>query len=181
MNLTNLDKIKFVFEWGVMNGTIFIDNLRFIAGTLLVDNFCDDDENNSLNNEFGMFTSSPCSASIISTLADGNLSLDYDVTAGGDCYAGTWSKILADLNPYRTLGLQVKGERCGQVAASSARTISLETDKLKLGDFLLDGITEQWQQVRIPLAASSVVTDWTRSDSFVVVFEAGQGAAQGIT
>jgi len=103
------------------------------------------------------------------------------VTAGSGCHSGYWSKTPLDLNPYRTLAVKVRGERCGQVAAMSVRTVPVETDKIKLSDYLLDGITDQWQQARIPLAASSIVTDWTRGYSYVIVFEAHRGALEGTT
>jgi hypothetical protein len=183
--LTDLAKIKFVFEWEPMTGTIFLDDLRFVASTLLVDSFCDNDENNSLNERMGNFASvpptPPCTGTVTSTLPSGVLRLDYDVTAGPDCYSGYWSRTPLDLNPYRTLAVKVRGERCGEVAAISARTVPVETDKLKLSDYLLNGITDQWQKARIPLAASSAVTDWTRGDSYVIAFEAGQGASEGTT
>jgi hypothetical protein len=183
--LTDLTKIKFIFEWEPMTGTIFLDDLRFIADTLLIDSFCDDDENNSLNGEAGIFASAPpvppCTAAVTSTLSNGALRLDYDVTAGPSCFSGYWSRTLLDLGPYRTLAVKVRSERCGQVASISARTVPVATDKLKLSDYLLDGITDQWQEARIPLAASSVVTDWTRGDSYVIAFEANQGASKGTT
>jgi hypothetical protein len=180
--LTDLAKIKFVFEWEPMTGTIFLDDLRFVAGTLLVDSFCDNDENNSLNERIDTFTSAPsCTATVASSVLDGTLCLDYDVTAGPGCYSGYWSRTPLDLNPYRTLAVKVRGESCGEVAAISARTVPVETDKLKLSDYLLDGITDQWQKARIPLAASAAVTDWTRGDSYVIAFEAGKGASMGTT
>jgi hypothetical protein len=183
--LTDLDKIKFVFEWEPMTGTIFLDDLRFVADTLLIDSFCDDDENNSLNGGVGNFASAPpvpaCTGAVTSTISSGTLRLDYDLTAGPDCYSGYWSRTPLDLNPYRSLAVKVRGEHCGQVAAISARTVSVETDKLKLSDYLLDGITDQWQEATIPLAASSVVPDWTRGDSYVIAFEANHGASQGTT
>jgi len=180
--LTDLTKIKFTFEWAPMTGTIFLDGLRFVADTLLIDSFCDGDENNSLNGEVGLFTSSSfCTATVAPLLSNNTLRLDYDVTAGPDCFSGYYSRTLLDLNPYRTLAVKVRGERCGQVAAISAKTVPVGTDKIKLSDYLLDGITDQWQEVRIPLAASSVVTDWTRGDSYVIAFEAHRGALEGTT
>ncbi len=178
--LTDLAKVKFTFEWGAMAGMIFLDDLRFVADALLVDDFCDGDENNSLNGEMGTFTSAPsCAASVAPAFSSGRMRVDYDVSAGPGCFSGYYSRTTLDLNPYRTLAAQVRGERCGEVAAISARTVTVGTDKLKVGDFLLDGITDRWQEVRIPLAASTVVTDWARGDSYVVAFEAGQGASQG--
>jgi hypothetical protein len=148
----------------------------------LIDNFCDSDKCNSLNSETGLFTSSPsCTAAITPSLSCDGLRLDYDVTAGSDCFSGYWSQTRLDLNPYRTLAVKVRGERCGQVAAISAKTVPIQTDKIKLSGYLLDGITDQWQEARIPLAASTVVTDWTRGDAYVIAFDAGQGASKGAT
>jgi len=180
--LTDLTKIKCTFEWEPMTGTIFLDDLRFVADTLLIDNFCDYDENNSLDGKVDTFTSAPyCAAAVTPTLSDSTLRLDYDVTAGSDCFSGYWSRTLTDLNPYRSLAVKVRGEHCGEIVAMSARTIPIATDKIRLSDYLLDGITDQWQEARIPLAASPAVTDWTQGDSYVIAFEAHRGASEGTT
>ena len=183
VDFTRLNKIKFTFEWDPMAGTIFLDDLRFVADTLLIDNFCDQDGNNSLNGEMGMFTSDPLSNTVSATptLSSGVLRLDYDVTAKPDGYAGYYSRMLLDLNPYRSLKIKVRGERCGQVAAISTDTNLVESNKLKPADYLLDGITDQWQEVRIPLAASALVTGWTQSKSYAIAFEAYRGASKGAT
>lgn len=178
--LDDLTKLQFVFEWEPMSGTVLIDNVRFIAETLLVDSFCDADENNSLNGRAGCFTSMPsCAATITSTFSGGVHRLDYDVTAGPDCYAGHWSKTSLDLNPYCSLVAKVRGERCGQVAGLSADTRSAHPEKIKLSDYLPDGITDQWQEVRIPLAAYAFVPDWTQGDVYAVAFERHRGASSG--
>jgi len=182
VTLANLAKIQFVFEWEPMTGTIFLDDLRFIASSLLVDDFCDDDENNSLNDIVSNFTSaSPCTGVVTRSMPAGTLRLDYDVTAGPGCYSGYYSWTRLDLTPYRSLVARVRSERCGQSGAISARTVTTPTDKIPVSDYLLDGITDQWQEARIPLAASSVVTDWAPGDSYVIAFEAWRGAPRGAT
>jgi len=182
VDLTDLAKIQFVFEWEPMTGTIFLDDLRFIASSLLVDDFCDDDENNSLNDIVSNFTSaSPYTGVVTRSMPAGTLRLDYDVTAGPGSYSGYYSWTRLDLTPYRSLVARVRSERCGQSGAISARTVTTPTDKIPVSDYLLDGITDQWQEARIPLAASSVVTDWAPGDSYVIAFEAWRGAPRGTT
>ena len=182
ISLTDLTKLKFVFEWEPMTGTVFLDNLRFVADTLLVDGFCDGDENNSINGRVGYFTSAPaCVATLTSQLSNRTLSLDYDVSAGSECFCGYWSKTQLDLNPYRSLKVKVHSESCEQAGAVAVDTTSIQPDKIKVSDYLLDGLTDYWQEARIPLAASTTVTDWARSDSYVISFEAHRGATQGTT
>ena len=188
VNLTGLSKIQFAFEYEPMTGTIFLDDIRFEASPLLIDNFCDsgpDNEkvaNNSLNSEVSVFTSaSPFTGVVTPSLEAGTLRLNYDVTAGPSSFSGYFSKTPVDLNAYRSLTFNVRGERCGEFAAISARTAPIATDKIEISDYLLDGITDEWQEATIPLAAHTIVTDWTRGDSYVIAFEAGRGAAKGAT
>lgn len=181
LSLTDLAKLKFVFEWEPMTGTVFLDNLRFVADTLLIDSFCDSDENNSINGRAGDFTSAPaCEATITRQLSNRTLSLDYDVSAGSECFCGYWSKTLLDLNPYRSLKVKMRSEGCEQAGAVAVDTTSIQPDKIRVSDYLLDGLTDYWQVARIPLAASTTITDWARSDSYVTSFEAHRGATQGV-
>ena len=179
VTLTSLNAIEFAFEWEPMTGTVFLDDLRFDADPLQIDNFCDDDPNNSLNQDVGMFTLPSCG--MITPTLTNSLRLDYDVTGGSGCFSGYYSRTPLDINPYRSLSFQVKGERCGEVAAIAAGTQSVSPDKVKLSNYLLDGITDQWQQVAIPLAAYLAVADWTRGDAYSIAFEANRGASKGTT
>jgi len=182
VDLTDLARIQLVFEWEPMTGTIFLDDLRFVASSLLVDDFCDEDENNSLNDIVSNFTSAPPYTGVVArSMPAGTLRLDYDVTAGPGSYSGYYSWTRFDLTPYRTLVASVRSEQCGRFGAISARTIPVSTEKIPVSDYLLDGVTDQWQKVRIPLAASSVVTDWARGDSYVIAFEAWRGVPRGTT
>ena len=40
-----------------------------------------------------------------------------------------------------------------------------------MGRYLLTGITEEWQQVTIPLSEFQGVTDWSGMTEFVIVFD----------
>lgn len=182
VTLTRLSSVQIAFEYEPMTGTIYLDDLRFEADSLLADDFCDGDPNNSLAADVGTFTSIPsCAAAATSTLSAGALRLDYDVTAGPGCFSGYYSRALIDLSSYRSLAFQVRGESCGEVAAISANSVSYAPDKVKLSDYLPDGVTPQWQKVTIPLAAYPAVVDWARGDSYAIAFEAGRGASKGTT
>jgi hypothetical protein len=186
VDLTDLTKLKFISQWNaeLMTGTIFLDDLRFITDTLLVDNFCDDDENhNSINGRPDTYTSpGSCSAIVTPTLSGGTLSLDYNVSDIRGCLAGYFSRTALDLNPYCALAAKVRGEHCGQIAAISVRTIVTGTEhKIDLSDYLLDGITDEWQEARIPLAALHVFTDWSQGHSYEITFEGSKDASEGTT
>ena len=188
VNLADLSWIQFAFEYEPMTGTIFLDNLRFEADPLWVDNFCDAESlnntnkatNNSLNGAAGIFKSDTCSATLTSTLVSStSLKLDYDVRAGPGCFAGYSSATPLDLTSYRTLGVKVRGERCGEVAAVSVETDQIAPLKIGLHDYLVDGVTDQWQEAKIPLAGMPEIADWTRSRDYAIAFEANRGATKG--
>jgi len=180
VNLTDLQNLQFAFEWEAMDGVIFLDDIRFLPTSILVDNFCDDDHLNSLGGETGTFVGEGCAGTITQTYTAHHLKLDYDVTAGEECFVGHFSKSPLDLNPYGSISLQGKGERCGDIAEVGLKTDDLEP-KITVSDYLEEGLTYIWQDVSIPLDAFTTITDRTSIDDLSIAFSNRIGSGQGTT
>jgi hypothetical protein len=180
VNLTDLQSLQFAFEWEALNGLIFLDDIRFLPTSIMVDDFCDEDYLNSLGGEAGTFVGEGCAGTITQTYMDHYLRLDYDVTAGEECFVGYFSKSPLDLNPYGSVSLQAKGERCGDVAEVGLNTDDLEP-KITVSDYLEEGLTHVWQDVSIPLDAFAAITDRTSTDELTVAFSNRIGSSQGTT
>jgi hypothetical protein len=180
LDLTDVDKIKFTFEWETMTGVIYVDNLQFVRDQLLADSFCDNDPISSLNGYAStFFAGAPCTPTVTPILEDGALRLGYDVSTGTGCFAGYFSKTALDYNLYRTLTAKVKGKRCAHLGAIGIDTASSSPEKITIRDYLHTDLMDEWQEISIPLLAQIGVTDWPRGSAYVVAFEHDRGAQTG--
>ena len=181
VNLTDLQSLQFAFEWADMDGLIFLDDIRFLPTSIVVDSFCDDDYLNSLGGEVGTFVGEGCPGTITATVtSDHHLKLDYDVTAGEDCFVGYFSKTPLDLNPYGSVSLQARGERCGDIGEVGLKTDGVEP-KITVSEYLEEGLTHVWQDVSIPLDAFAAITDRTSIGDLSIAFSNRIGSRQGAT
>ena len=181
VNLTDLQSLQFAFEWADMDGLIFLDDIRFLPTSIVVDSFCDDDYLNSLGGEVGTFVGEGCPGTITATVtSDHHLKLDYDVTAGEDCFVGYFSKTPLDLNPYGSVSLQARGERCGDIGEVGLKTDGVEP-KITVSEYLEEGLTHVWQDVSIPLDAFAAITDRTSIGDLSIAFSNRIGSGQGTT
>jgi len=151
--------------------------------SLLVDDFGDPNPNNVLGCGSGIFKD-PDEGGIITSCYDGDvLRLTFDVTGhlpGIDEYAGYHSGLeQADLRPYNSVSLRVRGEHGGEKVKLGVNDGLDHEPKIELGEYLLDGITTDWQTVRIPLAAFTEVADWSQMHSFTFAFEERIGSGNG--
>ena len=149
------------------------------AATLLVDDFNRGEKPNALGGDYGAWNkdeSDPtqrCTNSFDKPNAYGGagfaLRLDYDVDSPNPAYNGFWMKLQGtNVAGYKNLVLYVKGD------ASRGYTpqIKLELKNgSEVGKYLLKGITDEWQQVSIPLKEFAGITDWKSLTEFVVVFD----------
>jgi opacity protein-like surface antigen len=149
------------------------------AATLLVDDFNRGEKPNALGGDYGAWNkdeSDPtqrCTNSFDKANAYGGagyaLRLDYDVDSPNPAYNGFWMKLQGtNVSGYKNLVLYVKGD------ASRGYTpqIKLELKNgREVGKYLLKGITDDWQQVSIPLQEFAGITDWSSLTEFVVVFD----------
>jgi hypothetical protein len=181
VDLSNLQSLQFAFEWKIMDGLIFLDDIRFLPASIVVDSFCDEDNLNSLGGETGVFVGEGCPGTITATVtSDHHLKLDYNVTAGEECFVGYFSKTPLNLNPYGSVSLEARGDRCGDIAEVGLKADGLEP-KRTVSDYLEEGLTHVWQDVSIPLSAFTAITDRTNIDDLSLAFSNRIGSRQGTT
>lgn len=149
------------------------------AATLLVDDFDRGEKPNALGGDFGSWDKDPsdptqkCTIAFDKASAFGgvgySLKMDYDVDSPNPAYNGFWMKLQsADLSAYKKLTFYVRGDSTN----SFTPQIKLELKNGKeVGRYLLKGITDQWQQVSVPLKDFVGITDWKGMTEFVVVFD----------
>ncbi len=149
------------------------------AASLLVDNFNRGDKPNALGGDFGSWDKDPndatqsCAVKFERSDALGDagysLRLDYDVDSPNPAYNGFWMKLTgADLSSYKTLTLHIKGD----ASRGYTTQVKLELKNgTEVGRYLLKGITDQWQEVRIPLKSFEGIANWKDMQELVVVFD----------
>ena len=149
------------------------------AATLLVDDFNRGEKPNALGGDYGAWNkdeSDPtqrCVNSFDKPNAYGEagyaLRLDYDVDSPNPAYNGFWMKLQGtNVSGYKTLVLYVKGDP----SRGYTNQIKMELKNgSEVGKYLLKGITDDWQQVTIPLKEFAGITDWSSLTEFVVVFD----------
>lgn len=152
---------------------------RAWAATLLVDDFDRGTKPNALGGDFGSWDKDPsdptqkCTIAFDKAAAFGgvgySLKLDYDVDSPNPAYNGFWMKLQGtDLSTYKKLTFYIKGD----VSRGFTKDVKVELKNGKeVGRYLLKGVTDQWQQVSIPLKEFDGLTEWKGMTEFVVVFD----------
>ena len=151
------------------------------AEKLVVADFDTGDKPNNIGGDFGAWDKDPNDETQKSAVtfeqqdALGDqygyaLRLEYDVDSPNPAYNGFWMK-LNQLNAtaYNTLKFYIKGDK----TAGFTNKVKIELkDKANIpSPYLLSGITDEWQEVNIPLDKFRKITDWSALSEFVVVFD----------
>lgn len=107
------------------------------------------------------------------------LRLTYDVDSPRPAYNGFWTRLNGlDLTSLREVRFKIKGDK----EAGFPRVIKVEIkNPVSTGHFYVRGISDRWQEIRIPIEAFRGLRDPGRADELVVVFEDRMaGQKQGI-
>jgi NADH dehydrogenase [ubiquinone] 1 alpha subcomplex assembly factor 1 len=142
--------------------------------SLLADDFGDSDPYNVLGGWSGIFTD-PAGGGVITPCYWGNaLSLSFDVAnhIAEPEWAGYYSKLeRTDLSPYNSVVFPVRGANGGEKLRTSLNDGHGHEPKIELSEYLPNGVTADWQTVRIPLPAFASITDWSAMNSFNLLAE----------
>ncbi len=149
------------------------------AATLLVDDFDDGDKPNALGGDFGAWDKDPsdptqkCTIAFDKAGAFGgagySLRMDYDVDSPNPAYNGFWMKLQeTDMSAYKTISFYIRGD--GSKGFTNQVKLELKNGK-EVGKYLLKGVTDQWQQAKIPLKDFAGLTSLKGMTEFVVVFD----------
>ena len=167
------------FGMVVVGGLLVAATSAASAATLLVDDFNRGEKPNALGGDYGAWNkdeSDPtqkCTNSFDKPNAYGGagyaLKLDYDVDSPNPAYNGFWMKLQGtNVTGYKSLVLYVKGDAGRGYTAQ----IKLELKNgSEVGKYILKGLTDDWQQVSIPLKEFAGLSDLSGLTEFVVVFD----------
>ena len=150
------------------------------ALSLAIADFNSGQKPNLLGGDFGSWDKDPKDTTQGCTIAFDELSayggsgyslrVDYDVESPNPAYNGVWMKLEdLDVRPYKQLTFYVKGD--AQAGFTGQAKLEMKNAKGETGKFLLRGVTDQWQQVSIPLSAFEGITDWSQMTELVLVFD----------
>lgn len=96
--------------------------------------------------------------------------LHYDVQSQKPAFNGFWLK-LKDLNaePYTWLSFRVRGDSSGKF--TKRFKVELKNKSGQRAAYLVNDITAEWREVRIPFRKSTTLTRWKDLTEFVVTFD----------
>ena len=149
------------------------------AANMLVDDFNRGEKPNALGGDFGSWDRDPndatqtCVISFDKASAFGgvgfSLRVDYDVDSPNPAYNGVWMDLKGmDLSAAKKLTFYIKGD----AARGYTNRLKLEIKNgRETGHYVLKGITDQWQQVSVPLKAFEGMSDWKVIRELVMVFD----------
>ena len=96
--------------------------------------------------------------------------LDYDVDSSNPAYNGFWMKLGGeDARDFNTLTFYIKGDI--EKGFTKRVKIELKDQSGKPSPYVVANVTSEWQKLSIPFEKFRRVTDWSRMNEFVVVFD----------
>lgn len=98
------------------------------------------------------------------------MKLDYSVDSPNPAYNGFWMMLPnIDGSKYDILNMWVKGD--SQVGYTTVFKIELKNAARQVGRYYVSNVSDQWQEVSIPLSDFKSLIDKTNLTEFVIVFE----------
>lgn len=98
------------------------------------------------------------------------MKLDYCVDSPNPAYNGFWMTLPDfDASKYDTLNLWVKGDP--QAGYTTVFKIEIKNAGKQVGRYYVSNVSDQWQQVSIPLSEFKGLIDKTNLTELVIVFE----------
>ena len=98
------------------------------------------------------------------------MKLEYSVDSKNPAYNGFWMALPnIDVSGYDNLAFWVKGD--AKTGYTTVFKIELKNAGKQIGRYYATNVTDQWQEVVIPLSEFKGLTDTSNLTEFVVVFE----------
>ena len=98
------------------------------------------------------------------------MKLDYDVDSSNPAYNGFWMLLPnLDGSSYDNLSFWIKGD--SENGYTTVLKTELKNAARQTGRYYVTNVTEQWQEVVIPLSDFKGLTDLSNLTEFVIVFE----------
>jgi len=147
---------------------------------LLVADFDSGEKPNNIGGDFGAWSKDPtdfsqgCTEAFDSVNRSGTkgfgMKLEYSVDSKNPAYNGFWMLLQnLDASKYDNVAFKVKGD--AKIGYTTVFKIELKNAAKQVGRYYVTNITDQWQDVVIPLKEFKGVTDYSNLTEFVIVFE----------
>jgi hypothetical protein len=156
-----------------------------VADVLGVADFDNGAKPNDIGGDFGAWDKDPnddtqgCREAFFSPGADGKgkcIKLTFDVDSPNPAYNGFWMKLVdRDLRPYGKLVFYVKGDK--EAGFTSKMKVELKNGS-EVSPYYIDGITDAWQKIELPLKSFKRISDWSKMKELVLVFEDSQATVK---
>jgi hypothetical protein len=99
-----------------------------------------------------------------------SMKLDYSVDSPNPAYNGFWMMLPnIDASKYDILSLWIKGDP--QAGYTTVLKIEIKNANKQVGRYYISNVSDQWQQISIPLSEFKSLIDKTNLNEFVIVFE----------
>ena len=143
-------------------------------------NFDNGEKPNNLGGNFGAWNKDPsdptqwCKEGFDNVTRNGNtgfaMKLDYSVDSPNPAYNGFWMMLPNfDASKYDAINLWVKGD--SRAGYTTVFKIELKNSSKQVGRYYVSNVSDQWQEISIPLAEFKGLIDKTSLTEFVIVFE----------
>jgi len=150
------------------------------SGDLLIADFNSGEKPNNIGGDFGAWNKDPadftqgCTEAFDSANRHGDagfsMKLDYSVDSKNPAYNGFWMSLNGiDASKYDNLSLWVKGDP--KTGYTTVFKVELKNAAKQIGRYYITNVTDQWQQVVIPLSEFKGLTDLSNMTELVIVFE----------
>jgi hypothetical protein len=152
-----------------------------LGSELVIADFDTGDKPNNVGGDFGAWDKDPndeTQSSEISFEAEDALGddlgysirLNYDVDSPHPAYNGFWMKLQnLDATAYNALTFYIRGDADG--AFTKRVKIELKDSTNRPSQYILSGITGEWQKISIPFEKFRRIKFWDSLTEFVVVFD----------
>ena len=150
------------------------------AGELLVADFDAGEKPNNIGGDFGAWSKDPtdfsqgCSESFDSVNRFGtkgfSMRLEYSVDSKNPAYNGFWMFLQnLDASKYDNVAFQVKGD--AKIGYTTVFKVEIKNASKQVGRYYVTNITDQWQDIVIPLKEFKGLNDLSNLTELVIVFE----------
>lgn len=150
------------------------------AGELLIADFNSGEKPNNIGGDYGAWNKDPadftqgCSEAFDTANRHGDsgfaMKLDYNVDSKNPAYNGFWMSLNGvDASKYDSLAIWVKGD--ARTGYTTVFKVELKNAAKQVGRYYVTNITDQWQDVVIPLSEFKGLTDLSNMSELVIVFE----------
>lgn len=98
-----------------------------------------------------------------------SLKLAYDVDSPFSAYNGFFTYLMdIDLSDYKYLVFYVKGDK--KAGFTESLNLELKNNKKQVGRMFIEGITDEWKKMVVPLEQFTGINDFKDMKEFVIVF-----------